>query len=187
MYKPEIILVMGRDFYEFNGNLEPGPETIRLLDAMLKYTTNREPKPVICFAAPVPPYGDTQQTLAAAMADHVRSRSEHDCREVLAEHFDSRGEIAVFWEFIIQQGIDNFSQITIIAADFHIPRLKRIVRQECGATGLRVIMFEPVPCWVSTMALGKEWVKRYGHVHLSPQLARGVARSLRAIGLNTSY
>ena len=185
--RQELVLVMGRDLEWRDDMLELGPESIRLVDAAIAYVSDNL-QAVPCFAACQSPYhGEHTPALGKMMADYFTDQVERFCLTLEAEAFDSRGEVRATWRYFLQEGLQRYSKVTIIAADFHIPRLRKIVRQECGRVGLAHIKFRPVASPIGSLGLAKELLKRHVHVYLPPGLGRGLVRVLRTTGMNTSY
>ena len=140
-----------------------------------------------CFAASDSPYATNDTTLAVLMAEYFRQFSavrKVSVTVLTAQHFDTRGEVVAFWEFALRRG---FRDLTIVAAEYHLPRVRVIVQQECGRVVGHQMRYELVFDPVGRIAHLKEWVKRYFHVYLPPDLGRVVVRGIRRFGLNTSW
>ena len=182
-----LILVLGRDVEELSDStLQLGSSSRRLVEATVAFAAGQTGVEV-CFAASDSPYATNDTTLAVLMAEYFRQFSavrKVSVTVLTAQHFDTRGEAVAFWEFALRRG---FRDLTIVAAEYHLPRVRVIVQQECGRVVGHQMRYELVFDPVGRIAHLKEWVKRYFHVYLPPDLGRVVVRGIRRFGLNTSW
>ncbi len=181
-----LVLVMGRGLeWSDDGTVRLDESSRRMVKAAARmWSTN--PHLHFVFTAPVSPeFGGPP--LGKLMADYfyeLCSGNRVRVSQLMADSFDSRGELSVFAHWIRRQ---PFDRITIVAVHWHIPRIKVILRQEWDPEVIDCVDFESVDETWSWLAHAKEWSKRYVHVYLPPYVGRPLVKVLRTFGMRTSW